>query len=316
MPDTIRHRLVGLGAVVVAAAAATTMTAAPAGAAPHKGGCDGYSSESKPPPTIEVLVGGDRVTKVAFSDYVKDVLPNEWVPSWGTASLRSGAMAAKTFAWYWVNHSKHASHGGHCYDVTDTTSYQVYKPGHRTHATDAAVDDTWDTVAHEGGAIFVAHFQRSLTGDSHEPCGTLNSRYPDTLSQIGSESCAKRGWDYKKILSTYYHGVSLSDGTPPTTKPTTAPPTTKPPTGKPTGKPTKSPTGRPTGQPSSGGPTSSTSPSHTPPPASSPASGAGGGSGRLPVTGTSLGIIAGAGAAVLAAGAVLLLLARRRRVRG
>lgn len=46
------------------------------------------------------------------------------------------------------------------------------------------------------------------------------------------------------------------------------------------------------------------------------AGGNGGGSGSLPVTGTQIGLYAGAGAAVLLAGAVLVVLARRRRARG
>lgn len=94
----------------------------------------------------------------------------------------------------------------------------------------------------------------------------------------------------------------------PTDKPTDKP--TGKPTDKPTGKPTDKPTGKPTDKPT-GQPSESASSAPGQPSASS--SGSGGGSGSLPVTGTSVGLIAGGGAIVLAGGITLFLLARRRR---
>ena len=63
------------------------------------------------PETIRVRVTGYpicdtgrayTVEVIDFKEYVKHVLPNEWVPSWPWESLRSGAMAAKMYAWYWI----------------------------------------------------------------------------------------------------------------------------------------------------------------------------------------------------------------------
>ena len=58
------------------------------------------------PTTILVYrVSRDRVDRVAFKTYVKNVLPNEWISSWPSASLGAGAMAVKSYGWYWALHS-------------------------------------------------------------------------------------------------------------------------------------------------------------------------------------------------------------------
>ena len=48
-----------------------------------------------PPATIRVYrTQSSTVEVVPFKDYVKHVLPLEWIPTWGAASLKAGAMAA------------------------------------------------------------------------------------------------------------------------------------------------------------------------------------------------------------------------------
>src|SRR5205085_10442285 len=116
-------------------------------------GCTNWTSQTQPPASIRVGMthtqsGGPvyAVAKVAFKTYVKDVLPNEWVTSWERESLRSGAMAAKAYSWYYAMHSGHGGvYNGSCYDVLDNQSSQVYEPGSHLAVTDAAVDDTWTT---------------------------------------------------------------------------------------------------------------------------------------------------------------------------
>ncbi len=63
------------------------------------------------PATIRVRVTGYAycdtsrpytVQVVDFKDYVKHVLPNEWISSWPGEALRAGAMAAKMYAWTYI----------------------------------------------------------------------------------------------------------------------------------------------------------------------------------------------------------------------
>ncbi|MGW2672813.1 SpoIID/LytB domain-containing protein, partial [Streptomyces sp. NPDC001272] len=196
-----------------------------AAAATANGNCGGYSSDSTLPSTIRVLryaqhtsvgapVPGTEigVTTVPFQEYVKDVLPSEWVTSWQPTSLQAGAMAVKTYAWYWINHWRGGSYNGACYNVDDSINYQRYIPGSSTSVTDSAVQSTWDSVMTKSGSVFQASYQATLTGSSSEACGTGLSRYPDTLSQWGSQNCALAGYSWQSILGAYYPGLSISGG--------------------------------------------------------------------------------------------------------
>lgn len=112
--------------------------------APPATGCKTDGTNSKLPTSILVYrVGSRKVERVAFKTYVKNVLPNEWITSWPAASLDAGAMAVKSYGWYWALNSTRKTSGGQCFDVYDSTSSQVYRPGSAVASTSAAVDRTW-----------------------------------------------------------------------------------------------------------------------------------------------------------------------------
>lgn len=191
-------------------------------AAPASGNCGGYSSNTKPPAKIRVLefaahyangapVAGTEkgIYSVPFETYVRDVLPNEWIASWRGASLDAGAMAVKTYAWYWVNHWRSGRWHNTCYNVDDSIDYQRYIPGRSAKSTDAAVKATWNQVMTRHGAIFQAGYQATLTGSSAEQCGAGRANYPNTLSQWGSQNCAGLHDSWQKILGVYYPGIAI-----------------------------------------------------------------------------------------------------------
>ncbi|MFF4237733.1 SpoIID/LytB domain-containing protein [Actinomadura geliboluensis] len=171
---------------------------------PPPTGCKTDGTDSKLPTTILVYrVSLNRVDRVSFKTYVKNVLPNEWVPSWPQESLKAGAMAVKSYGWYWALHSTRKTSGGQCFDVYDTTSSQVYKPGSATAATSAAVDATWGTKMTRSGKILQAHYCSTTTA-----CGGWVTG--DWMSQYGSRDKANAGWGYARILKAYYSGIALS----------------------------------------------------------------------------------------------------------
>lgn len=197
-------------------------TRALAAEAPATGNCGGYSSNTKAPAKIRVLEfaghyangapipGTEKgVYSVPFETYVRDVLPNEWIASWHPASLDAGAMAVKTYAWYWVNHWRQGRWHNTCYNVDDSIDYQRYIPGRSAKSTDTAVKATWGKVMTKKGAIFQASFQATLTGNSAEKCGAGRSNYPNTLSQWGSQNCASAHDSWQKILTVYYPGIAI-----------------------------------------------------------------------------------------------------------
>ena len=92
-------------------------------------GCKTDATHTKPPTTILVYREKlNRVDRVNFKKYVKDVLPNEWYATWPKESLRAGAIAVKNHGWYWALHSTRKKNGM-CFDVYDSTGSQVYRPG-------------------------------------------------------------------------------------------------------------------------------------------------------------------------------------------
>ncbi|SNR24523.1 SpoIID/LytB domain-containing protein [Actinomadura mexicana] len=171
---------------------------------PPPTGCKTDGTDDKLPSTILVYrVSLGRVDRVAFKTYVKDVLPNEWVPSWPTESLKAGAMAVKSYGWYWALHSTRKTSGGQCFDVYDTTSSQVYRPGSAQAPTSTAVDATWGTRMARGGKILEAHYCSTTTA-----CGGWVTG--DWMSQYGSRDKADAGWSHSRILQAYYDGIVLS----------------------------------------------------------------------------------------------------------
>ncbi len=167
-------------------------------------GCKTDGTDSKLPTTILVYRKSlNRVDRVAFKTYVKNVLPNEWMSHWPRESLRAGAIAVKNYGWYWALHSASKTSSGQCFDVYDHTFSQVYKPGSATAATNAAVDATWGTRLTRNGKIFQAQYCSTTTACGHWVDG-------DWMSQYGSRDKARAGWSYSRILRNYYRGIVLS----------------------------------------------------------------------------------------------------------
>ncbi len=167
-------------------------------------GCKTDGTNSTLPTSILVYrVSLGRVERVAFKTYVKNVLPNEWVSSWPAESLKSGAMAVKSFGWYWALHSTRHTSGGACFDVYDNTSSQVYRPGSAVASTSSAVDATWGTRMTRSGNILQAHYCSTTTA-----CGAWVDG--DWMSQYGSRDQANAGKSYSTILKYYYDGIVLA----------------------------------------------------------------------------------------------------------
>ncbi|TDD79306.1 hypothetical protein E1293_23820 [Actinomadura darangshiensis] len=166
--------------------------------------CHTDGSNSKLPSHILVYrVSLGRVDDVSFKTYVKNVLPNEWISSWRAESLKAGAMAVKNFGWYWALHSTRKTSWGACFDVYDTTSSQVYKPGSAVSSTSSAVDATWNVRMARSGNVLQAHYCSTATA-----CGAWVDG--DWMSQWGSKDEADAGWGYQTILRHWYSDISLT----------------------------------------------------------------------------------------------------------
>ena len=214
-----------LAALVVAAALAPMAILAPASAA---GECGTHRSETDPPPTIRVLrTATGSVETVDFRTYLKNVLSREWISSWTTESLRSGALAVRNYAWYQVIHWRgYTNAAGECFDIFDSTRDQHYDPARPTYPSmAAAVDATWGTLAHKGGRIFATYYN---AGAAHEACGANANGWQ--MFQWGTQACGLAGMSAAQILGVYYPGVAVIAAPPPVAPPPATPsPTPMPP---------------------------------------------------------------------------------------
>jgi hypothetical protein len=249
-----------LAALVVATALAPMVTFAPVSAA---GECGTHRSETDPPPTIRVLrTATGSVETVDFRTYLKNVLSREWISSWTTESLRSGAMAVKNYAWYQVTHWRgYTNAAGECFDIFDSTRDQHYDPARPTYpAMAAAVDATWGTLAHKGGRIFATYYN---AGAANEACGANANGWQ--MFQWGTQACGLNGMTAAQILAVYYPGVAVIAAPPPIGPPPATPAPTPAPT--PTPAPSTPPGPAPTAAPA---PTSAPAPVPTPAPSTPP----------------------------------------------
>ncbi len=234
--------------------------------------CSAWTSETAPPPTIRVYrhVTG-AIDTVDFRAYAKNVLSREWIGSWTTESLRSGALAVRNYAWYQVLHWRGGVNAaGACFDVRDDTWDQVYDPSKATWSTAAAaVDDTWSWSVLKAGHIFPTYYN---AGTSGEACGANANGWK--AYQWGTQACGLAGLSAAQIIGTYYYpGVTVTGapGSSATPAPTSTP--TRTPSASPTATPAPTPTPVPTSTPTAG-PTGTASPaaSPTPTPTAAPTS--------------------------------------------
>ena len=192
---------------------------------------------------------------VDFQAYVANVLSREWIGSWTTESLRSGALAVKSYAWYQVLHWRGGVNTeGACFDLRDDTYDQVYDPSKPTWSTAAAaVDATWATRVLKNGAIFPTYYN---AGTANEACGANANGWK--LWQWGTQSCGLAGKTAAEMMLIYYYpGVTVTDAPAVTPTPTptatpslspspTATPSTPPGTPAPAVTPAATPTPSPT----------------------------------------------------------------------
>jgi hypothetical protein len=230
--------------------------------------CGTYRSEIVPPPTIRVYrTATGVVDTVDFRAYVKNVLSREWISTWTTESLRSGALAVKNYAWYQVLHWRgYVTTAGECFDIFDSTRDQYYNPALPTYASmAAAVDATWGTLAHKNDRIFPTYYN---AGEPYEACGARANGWQ--MFQWGTQACGLEGRSAAQIMAIYYPGVVVS-AAPPAASP--APTPTPQPTPAPTPIPTVSPGPTPTPDGTGGAePTASPVPTPVPtPPPPTPA---------------------------------------------
>jgi hypothetical protein len=171
--------------------------------------CTGWTSTRVPPTTIRVMrtsgSAAGKVQTVNFERYVQVVEMSEWPSSWPAEALQVGAIAVKQYAWYFAMNYRGGTGTGGCYDVTDNTADQVYRPETRIPVASviAAADATWDVSLTKSGKFMLTGYRAGIT----TVCGF------DTdgahLFQHSVYGCAKAGMTAEQILHLYYDPIVI-----------------------------------------------------------------------------------------------------------
>ena len=176
--------------------------------------CTGHSSTSQAPgpgKNIKIAVVSNPeilgssiqyVTQQGMRLYVKEVLPSEWIPSWGNDSLGSGGLAVKQYAWFRGLTEAH-TWNGNCWDVKDSIDFQRWIPGNTHSSTNAVVNLWWDYEMKINGNWFEPRY---WSGYSSDYCG--RGKNGTTMRQWGTQACDLAGENVWEIVETYYYSGS------------------------------------------------------------------------------------------------------------
>lgn len=194
-----------LVAALAAAMLATSLAAIQAPPVAAGGSCTGWQSLTVPPTSIRVRVGRNRVHQVDFKRYVAIVMGHEWGGYLPQATLDAAAIAVKQYAWYHALAGHHRGHyvtaSGKCYDVSDTTADQIFKPAgaHVSPKHWQAIDKTWNISLRKNGHFLMTGYR---TGNRGVHCGRdADGWHMKARSAI---DCARRGLSGLQILRRYY----------------------------------------------------------------------------------------------------------------
>lgn len=152
------------------------------------------------PSTIRVKLSSGTISYVNFYDYVKNVLPNEWIASADPMeSLKAGAMCVKMYGWYRCYNYKYYGNG---YDVKDTTADQVYKAGTEHSRSTEAINAVGGIgLKNTAGLIFETQYTATAT--------TANG---GKVGQNKANTLANQGYTWHQICNYFYSYSDKSTG--------------------------------------------------------------------------------------------------------
>ena len=141
---------------------------------------------------------------IGFYDYIKNVLPNEWISSWPAESLKAGAMCVKMFGWYHVYNPKFPQYNA---ALTDSSSDS------QNFLVNTAVPNTTNAINAIGGIAIETRSSLALFETGYRDGSYDDSWYHYGLvSQYGTKYLAENeGYDYYGMLH-YYYDLSWATG--------------------------------------------------------------------------------------------------------
>ncbi|WP_205513632.1 carboxypeptidase regulatory-like domain-containing protein [Longitalea arenae] len=121
------------------------------------------------------------VEVMTLEEYAQSGLDDEWIASWGAASLQAGSVAYRTYGAWYVLHPVASS-----YDIAATTCNQVWQADRYTSCVNAA-KATAGIVLVKNGAIFRSEYSAE---NNNSGCGNGYSGTGSTWPCISDGRCA------------------------------------------------------------------------------------------------------------------------------
>ena len=162
-----------------------------------------------------------KIEVLDIEEYLRGVVPAEIGRGAPLEAMKAQAVASRTYALRHIITDRRKE-----YDVTDTSSNQVYKPEKITAQSDEAICATAGLVMVYDGAPIGAWFSSSNGGRikaAHEKWGGKALPYSVAkddpwdkhgggghgvgMSQYGAMAMAEQGFRYREILDFYYNGA-------------------------------------------------------------------------------------------------------------
>ena len=142
---------------------------------------------------------------VPFIDYVKNVASSEIYPTWEDDALRANVLAIVSFALNRVYTEFYRSRG-YDFDITNSTAYDQYFVNGRSIFENVGriVDEFFNDYLRRPG--FVEPLAAKFCNGTTVTC--------EGLSQWGSQNLARQGYDYVRIIRSYYGNVEIVTNAP------------------------------------------------------------------------------------------------------
>lgn len=163
---------------------------------------------------------------MSLESYTGTGLNDEWIPSWGTESLKAGAVAYRSYGAYYINNPYNGT-----YDLANTTCKQVWQPSSSTSCVAAATATSSQVLTNGvGGPIARSEYAAETNGfgcgDGFTGCitcgtpawpcigdavcaGSASAGHWRGMCQWGSQRWAQTGQTYTWILNHYYNPANI-----------------------------------------------------------------------------------------------------------
>ncbi len=146
----------------------------------------------------------EAINLVNFSDYLRGVVPSEVYRGWPMESLKTQAVAARTYAVYHLG-SARKNNEGRFWDVDDTINFQAYTGTSLLDPrTDEAVFSTDGQILTYQGEVIQAYYHAESGGQTEEALSVWSQSVPYTVarSEANDMELSKTVWERKIPLAT------------------------------------------------------------------------------------------------------------------